>query len=98
MSNLGSTPSGRVKGEEFLDKLLYVQHVDENKDTASEISNRYLEEFLKAADRTDFHDLNFTEYLKSPKENLSILQSSMRDKITDVTVYTRILFPSQHYR
>jgi ankyrin repeat protein len=90
MGNSSSTPSGRAKGEEFIEKLLYVQHVDENKDTASETSERYLEEYL-LADRTNFADSNFTKYLWSPKENLSILKSSMEDVITGVTIYSNPL-------
>ena len=93
MSTSGSTSSDLAKGKKFLKKLLYVQHVDKEKETASEISDRYLEEFLLLADRTDFRDSNFTEYLigKSPKANLSILKSSMRVAINQVTVYSNPL-------
>jgi ankyrin repeat protein len=85
-----STSSDLPKGKKFIKKLLYVQHVDKEKDTASEIPDRYLEEFLKA-DRTNFHDSKFTKYLKSPKANLSLLMKSMGDWITKVTVYSNPL-------
>ena len=78
MSTSGSTSSDLAKGKKFLKKLFYVQHLDKDKDTTSEISDRYIQQYL-LADRIHFHDSNFTEYLKSPKENLSILKSSMTD-------------------
>jgi ankyrin repeat protein len=84
------TSSDLAKGKKFIKKLLYVQHVDEERDTVSEISNRYLEIYL-LADRTNFHDSKFTKYLASPKANLGILKSSMKDVITEVTVYSNPL-------
>ena len=58
-----TTSSDLATGKKFLKKLLYVQHVDEEKDTASETPGRYLEEYL-LVDRTIFPDSNFTKYLK----------------------------------
>jgi ankyrin repeat protein len=94
-STSGSTSSDLAKGKKFIKKLLYVQHVDKEKETASEIPDRYLEEFINPY-RTNFPDTgisqyNFPEYLKSPKSNLSLLKSSMGDWIRKVTVYSNSL-------
>ena len=94
LRELSSTPgfisSDLPKGKNFIKKLLYVQHVNKEKDTVSETSERYLEEYL-LANRTNFYDSNFTEYLASPNENLSMLKSSMGDLIRNVTVYSNPL-------
>ena len=47
----------------ILRNLLYVQHVDEEKDMVSETPDRYVEQYL-LVDRTIFPDSNFTEYLR----------------------------------
>ena len=94
MSNLGSTSSDLAKEKKIFQKLLYVQHVDKERDTVSETSDRDVEEnFL--GDRTNFTDPGFMEYLirgiLSPKANLCILQTSMGDWIRKVTVYSNSL-------
>jgi ankyrin repeat protein len=89
-TSAGSTSLDLSTGKKFIKKLLYVQYVDKRKDMVSEIPDRYLEEYL-LADRTNFHDSKFTKYLKSPKENLSIFKSSMRDWIWKVAVYSNPL-------
>ena len=64
-STSGSTSSDLAKGKNFIKKLLYyVQHVDEEKDTASEIPDRYLEEFINPY-RTNFH----TDYFGLSQES-----------------------------
>jgi ankyrin repeat protein len=93
MGNSGSTSSGLAKGEEFTDKLLYVQHLDKDRETASEISELCIKEFL-LAHRFNFDDPIFMKYLKSPNENLSILKWSLRDsyaRIEKVAVYSNPL-------
>ena len=94
MGNSGSTSSGLAKGEEFTDKLLYVQHLDKDRDTASETPDRNLQEYLLAK-RTNFTDPSFKQYLfNNQKENLSILKWSLMDsyaRIEKVAVYSNPL-------
>jgi hypothetical protein len=72
--------SHQAKGGIFTKQLLYVQHVDKEKDKASTISEQSLDEyFLK--DRKIFSDSNFAEYLSNPKANVDILKSSLQDEI-----------------
>ena len=59
-------------------------------DTVSETSDRDVEEYF-LGDCTNFTDPSFMEYLRSPKANLSILQTSMGDWIRKVTVYSNSL-------
>jgi hypothetical protein len=61
MWNSGSTSSDLAKGKKFLKQLLYVQHVDKKKDTASEIPERSLHEYF-ITDREVFSDKELTEY------------------------------------
>ena len=93
MGNSASTSSGLAKGKNFTDKFLYVQHLDKDRETASEISELCIKEFL-LAHRFNFDDPIFMKYLNSPNENLSILKWSLRDsyaRIEKVTVYSNPL-------
>ena len=83
MENSGFISSNQ--GEQFRQTLLYVQHVDEKKDTSSEIPDRYLREHLV---RTDIADLDFEEHLRNPKSNLLILKESLKDKVTLIKIKT----------
>ena len=90
MSSSGFTSSDLAKGRKFLNQLLYVQHVDKEKDTASEIPEQSLEEHLLTS-RQMFADLNFTPYLKNPKANVGILKSFLTDTIILAKVYSNPL-------
>ncbi len=89
-SSSGSGSSGLAIGIQFIEKLLYVQHVDNEKKMVSEISNRCLQGYL-LADRNIFSDSNFMEYLQNSNENRIILKRSMKDKIRKVTIYSNPL-------
>jgi ankyrin repeat protein len=78
MSRSGSLH--QAKGGNFTKKLLYVQHVDKEKDTASTISEQSLHEYF-LGDSKIFSDSNFAEYLRNPKANVDILKSSLQDEI-----------------
>jgi hypothetical protein len=65
--------SDLAKGKKFLRQLLYVQHVDKEKDTASEIPEQSLREYL-LNDSKIFSDSTFSEYLKNPNANLDIVK------------------------
>jgi hypothetical protein len=77
MSRSGS--SDLAKGKKFTKQLLYVQHVDKEKDTASTISEQSLDEYLLNNSKI-FSDSNFAEYLRNPKANVDILKSSLQDE------------------
>ena len=79
MWSSGSTSSDLAKGKKFLKKLQYVQHVDKEKDTASEIPELTLQDLL--ADRTVVHDSNSTENLGNLKANLDILKSFLKARV-----------------
>jgi hypothetical protein len=68
------------KGGNFTEQLLYVQHVDKEKDKASTISEQSLHEYLLNNSQI-FSDSNFSKYLKTPKANLGTLKSSLQDEI-----------------
>ena len=72
-----STSSDLVTGKKFLKKLLYVQHVDEEKDTASETPDRYVEEYLLVIALIA---------INSPIANLSLLKSTVKERIADIRV------------
>lgn len=113
MENSGFISSDFTEREQFRQTLLYVQHVDEEKDTASETPDRNLKEYLVSADRTDFTDLSFTKYLRNPRANLIILKESLKDKVTfvkicsnpfpnpfqlsDVTIHEFVVFMTENY-
>jgi hypothetical protein len=69
---------------------VYVQHVDKKKDTASEIPERSLHEYL-IIDRKEISDSELTEYLRNPTVNLDILKSSLKDIIVHAMVYSNPL-------
>ena len=48
MSISVSTSSDLAKGRKFLNQLLYVQHVDKEKDTASEIPEPFFQDYLQS--------------------------------------------------
>ena len=91
MWNSGSTSLDLAKGNKFLEKLQYVQHVDQEKITASEISEQIFQYLL--ANRKVCHDSNLTENVGNPKANLDILKSSLRDRqhITDCHLSTVLI-------
>jgi ankyrin repeat protein len=78
MSRSGSLH--QAKGGNFTKQLLYVQHVDKEKDTASTISEQSLDEYFLKDSKT-FSDSNFSKYLLNPKANVDILKSSLQDEI-----------------
>jgi hypothetical protein len=78
MSRSGSLH--QAKGKKFTKQLLYVQHVDKEKDTASAISEQSLDEYLLNNSQI-FSDSNFSKYLRNPKANFDILKSSSQDEI-----------------
>jgi ankyrin repeat protein len=84
MWNSASTSSDLAKGKKFLEKLQYVQHVDQEKKTASELSELTLQVLL--ADGKVCHDSNSTENVGNPESNFGILKSSLKEKITYVSV------------
>jgi hypothetical protein len=86
----GSGSLDLAKGKKFLNQLLYVQHVDKEKDTTSTISEQSLREYLLVNHKI-FSDSNFSEYLRNPKANVGILKSSLKDVITHVQVYSNPL-------
>jgi ankyrin repeat protein len=92
MGNSGSITSSD-KGEKFLVKFLYVDHVDKEMGTASETPDPYIRE-CKLADRTKLFDMSFTEYRKSPKAKHRILNFFIRERIDFVTVYNSNPKPS----
>jgi ankyrin repeat protein len=63
----------RAKGKYFTKQLLYVQHVDKEKDTASTISEQSLDEYFLNSSKI-FSDLS------NPKANVDILKSSLQDE------------------
>jgi hypothetical protein len=75
-----------AKEDKFTDPLLYAQHVDKEKDTASIISQQSIREYFLGHGQI-FSDSNFAEYLKNPKANVGILKSFLDDEITHVQVY-----------
>ena len=87
MGSSALTWSGQAIGKEFIDKLLYVQHVDKKKDKTSELSERTLRDLL-ADDRKVCEDsTNSTENGGNPDEsNLDILKSFLKDRITEVSI------------
>ena len=89
MGNSGSPSSDLAKGKKFLKELQYVQHVDKEKDTASEIPELTLQDLL-ADDRTVVHDSNSTrnstENFGNSESNLDILKSSLKERIARVAV------------
>jgi hypothetical protein len=58
----------RAKGKYFTKQLLYVQHVDKEKDTASTISEQSLRECFLGHTKI-FSDPNFSDYLKNPRRS-----------------------------
>jgi hypothetical protein len=90
MWNSGSTSAPLAKGKKFLQKLLYAQHVDKEKDMASEIPEQSLHEYL-IADRKEFSNPDFREYLRNLIKKLLILKSSLKDIIIHATVFSNPL-------
>jgi hypothetical protein len=88
MSRSGA--SDLAKGKLFLRQLLYVQHVDKEKETASTISEQSFRECFLGHTKI-FSDPNFADYLKNPRANVGILKSSLEDKISHVQVYSNPL-------
>jgi hypothetical protein len=83
--------SDLAKGKKFLKQLLYVQHVDKEKQTTSEISEQLLHEHI-LSDRKVFSDANFTSKLKNPQGNFDILKTSLtQDFIIAVQIYSNPL-------
>jgi ankyrin repeat protein len=82
-----------AKGKYFTKQLLYVQHVDKEKNKTSIISEESLREYFLGDSKT-FTDFNFSEYLRIPKANVGILKSSLEDKIINVEVYSNPLSTS----
>ena len=78
--------SDLAKGKKFLKQLLYVQHVDKEKDKTSEISEQFLHEHI-LSDRKIFSDKNFTSSVNDPQANYGILKTSLEHYITHVQVY-----------
>jgi hypothetical protein len=69
MSRSGAS-SDLAKGKYFRKQLLYVQHVDKEKDTDSEFSEQSLHEyFLK--DSQIFSDSHFSRYERTPTANVA---------------------------
>ncbi|XP_046647767.1 serine/threonine-protein phosphatase 6 regulatory ankyrin repeat subunit B-like [Daphnia pulicaria] len=90
MSKLGAA-SDLAKRNYFTNQLLYVQHVDKEKDTASTISEQSLHEYLLNNSKT-FSDSRFSEYLGNPEANVDILKSSLQDeKVATAQVFTNPL-------
>jgi hypothetical protein len=89
MSRSGAA-SDLAKGENFTNLLLYVQHVDREKDMASTISEISLREYLLENHKI-FTDTNFAEYMRNPKANVGILKSFLEHTITHVEVYSNPL-------
>ncbi len=84
MSISVSTSSDLLKGKMFLNQLLYVQHVDKEKDTASEIPEPFLQDYLQSGHK-------MFSYLRV-KPNLDVLKSSLKDDIIEeVGVYSNPL-------
>ncbi len=73
MSRSGAA-SDLAKGKNFTKQLLYVQHVHQEKDTDSTISEQSLHEYF-LGDNQIFSDLS------NPKANVDILKSSLQDEI-----------------
>jgi ankyrin repeat protein len=78
MSTSGAA-SDLAIGKKFTKQLLYVQHVDKEKKTASTMSEQSLDEYLLNNSQT-FSDSNFAEYLRNPKANVDILKSALQDE------------------
>jgi ankyrin repeat protein len=90
-SSPASPASDLAIGKYFIEKLLYVQHVDKEKDPASEIPEPTLQHLLASDDRKAFHDSNSTENVGNSESNLNILKSSLKDRIDEVVVYSNPL-------
>ncbi|EFX68518.1 hypothetical protein DAPPUDRAFT_114502 [Daphnia pulex] len=90
MSRSGAA-SDLAKGGNFTNLLLYVQHVDREKDMASTISDISLREYLLLENHKIFTDTNFAEYMRNPKANVGILKSFLEHTITHVEVYSNPL-------
>jgi ankyrin repeat protein len=89
MSRSGAA-SDLAKRNYFRKQLLYVQHVDKEKDTDSEFSEQSLHEyFLK--DSQIFSDKDFSRYERTPTANVGILKSYLEELITEVKVLTNPL-------
>jgi ankyrin repeat protein len=101
MWSSGSTSSDLAKGKEFVKNLLYVQHVDKEKDTTSEIPELFLLDYIlqdksdggssSLYSRRDCH-LNVTSNSASqPNSNLDILKSALKNRLLEVSVYSNPL-------
>ena len=67
----------------FLNQLLYVQHVDKEKDTACEIPEPFFQDYLQSGHK-------MFSYLRVP--NFDVLKSSLKDDIIEeVGVYSNPL-------
>ena len=86
MGNCGSTSSDLAKGREFAKQLLYVQHVDEEKPTASKMS----EDVLLNCILKGIH-LYTAPNSSQSDSNFDILKSSVRNEILQVSVYSNPL-------
>ena len=91
MGNCGSTSSDLAKGREFAKQLLYVQHVDEEKPTASKMSEDVLLNYI-LEDHIQVSRLNLnTPNLIQSNSNFDILKSSVTNEILQVSVYSNPL-------
>jgi ankyrin repeat protein len=88
MSRLGAA-SDLAKRNYFTNQLLYVQHVDKEKDTASTISEQSLRELVE--NHEVYSDSHFANYEKSSKANVGILKSYLQDWITYAVVFSNSL-------
>ncbi|XP_046647766.1 uncharacterized protein LOC124337789 [Daphnia pulicaria] len=89
MSRSGS--SDLAKGKKFTEQLLYVQHVNKEKDTDSTISEQSIWEYFLNNSQM-FSESNFAEYLRNPKANLGILKCSLQnEKVVVAAVCTNPL-------
>jgi ankyrin repeat protein len=79
-----------AKGKKFLKQLLYVQHIDKEKDTASTISEQSLDEYFLGQSNI-ISDSHFSKYLRDPKANVDILKSYLEEQITSVKVFSNPL-------
>jgi ankyrin repeat protein len=90
MSRSGAA-SDLAKGKKFTKQLLYVQHVDKEKDTASTISEQSLHEYFLNNSKI-FSDSHFSMYERTPTANVDILKTSLQDeKVIGAAVYTNPL-------
>ena len=90
MTCSGSESSGLAKGMEFCNEILYVQHLDLEKDVISEIPELLLEDYI-LQDRQKFCHLEFTAYSENPKSNIEILKSGIQCDIQEVSVHSNSL-------